>query len=491
MQLLTRSTLISRRAGSQLSLGAAFTILASIVVALFLGLFAVFLPWQIIIPLVVMPLIAALAVSIPELGVVVLLAAIFGAIPPVLLPNIPLAGGSLRPEDLGIASFLLLLLIKRFGTLRQRLAFLAPYLIPLCFLGVFVIVSAAYSYSYKRIPVRDIFNEVRPYYYWLVLIVIPLAVDGQLKLKRFMWYLLGLAIVLAAGMILQSFAGVQIFQRGSLRDVYTLDESARGVIRSTTPGMFLMAGGLIFMIASFVTGQKASVTFRILAGVVLALGVLVGFGRGLWMSVILGVMVLALIARFDRYLIFAMISLVVSAAVLVAVGYLKPDYLRAAADRALSVAPELEYGTSFGRRNIENSYALESVLANPFVGAGLGAAYKPPTSESRGWDGETRYIHNSYVNVTTKLGIPGLLAMLWLVGLILRRAWIAVGSSTANKALAFSIFWTLLTLTVFTSITQPNIISTGGVATLCAAIFLLEHYRWQSAVPVERKKLHG
>lgn len=483
--------MVSRRASSKFSFGAAFIILGAIVVALFLGLFAVFLPWTIIVPMVVMPLLIALAVIVPELGVVVLLAAIFGAVPPVLLPNIPLAGGSLRPEDLGIAAFMGLLLIKRFGTIRQRLAFLAPYLIPLGLLGVFVIISAVYAYYYKRIPVRDIFNEVRPYYYWLVLIVIPLAVDGQQKLKRFMWFLLGLAIVLAAGMILQSFAGVQIFQRGSFRDVYTLDESARGVIRSTTPGMFLMAGALIFMIASFVTAQKASTIFRILAGVVLALGVLVGFGRGLWMSVILGVLVLTLIARFDRYLIFALISLIVSGVALVAVGYLKPDYLRAAADRALSVAPELQYGTSFGRRNIENSYALERVMANPFVGAGIGAPYKPPTSESRGWDGETRYIHNSYVNVAAKLGVPGLLAMLWLVGLILRRAWKATRTSTANKALAFSIFWTLLTVTVFTSITQPNIISTGGVATLCAAIFLLEHYRWQSTAPVERKKRHG
>lgn len=43
-----------------------------------------------------------------------------------------------------------------------------------------------------------------------------------------------------------------------------------------------------------------------------------------------------------------------------------------------------------------------------------------------------------------------------------------------DPALTFTALWTLLTATVITSVTQPNLVSTSGVATVALAIFLME-----------------
>lgn len=43
-----------------------------------------------------------------------------------------------------------------------------------------------------------------------------------------------------------------------------------------------------------------------------------------------------------------------------------------------------------------------------------------------------------------------------------------------DPALTFTALWVLLTATVITSVTQPNLTSTGGVASVALAILLME-----------------
>jgi O-antigen ligase len=83
--------------------------------------------------------------------------------------------------------------------------------------------------------------------------------------------------------------------------------------------------------------------------------------------------------------------------------------------------------TSLQWREFEVEKALQAIAKQPFTGVGLGNRYRSLTTfmnEASGWwtrgsiaAGEvsrfTRYVHNSYVSIAVKMGIPGLIAILW------------------------------------------------------------------------------
>jgi len=102
----------------------------------------------------------------------------------------------------------------------------------------------------------------------------------------------------------------------------------------------------------------------------------------------------------------------------------------------LSVDSTLE-SKSLQWREFENRSAMDSIIKNPIFGVGLGGRYRELTtlqgeatgSYTRGSleAGEisrfTRYVHNSYLSITVKMGIPGLLVLIWFFIGFLIYAW--------------------------------------------------------------------
>ena len=429
------------------------------------------LPASIVLALIVAPLALLFIWIKPEFSLVVLFAAIFGALP---LPGLPLGGGTLRAEDLGIPLFLVILLIKRYGGIKARMAVVSPYAIPLVLLGAAVTFSMLYSYMLGRQPIKNIFNELRPYYYWCLLVVLPLAIGDEKSLLRFRMMIFWLAVLLAIAVAAQSFSGIQILPRGGFRQVITMDRMAAGVIRSTTPGMYLIAGALIYLVAAYSMGLRVHKVLVIVGVPVLSVGVLVGFGRALWLSVVLGLLVLAIFAKFRRYFVFSIIAVSGAVVTIVMLSAVRPGYLDAAERRLMSVSEEISYGGSFGRRKLEIYHATPAILHNPIFGVGLGSPYKPPTSDSEWWDGETRYIHNSYLSILTKLGLFGLFPFLVFQFIIIRRGIRKFSADSHDRPLVFASMWVILTISLVTSITQPDLVSPHGVAIITLVVFLME-----------------
>jgi O-antigen ligase len=89
--------------------------------------------------------------------------------------------------------------------------------------------------------------------------------------------------------------------------------------------------------------------------------------------------------------------------------------------------------TSLQWRDFEVEKALQAIAKQPLTGVGLGNRYRALTvfmKEASGWwtrgsiaAGEvsrfTRYVHNSYVSIAVKMGIPGLIAILWFYAAVL------------------------------------------------------------------------
>ena len=84
-------------------------------------------------------------------------------------------------------------------------------------------------------------------------------------------------------------------------------------------------------------------------------------------------------------------------------------------------------------RTFEIEKALQAIRKQPLTGVGLGNRYRELTafqSEASGYYTRgsiatdevsrfTRYVHNSYVSIAVKMGIPGLLALLWFFAAVL------------------------------------------------------------------------
>jgi O-antigen ligase len=84
-------------------------------------------------------------------------------------------------------------------------------------------------------------------------------------------------------------------------------------------------------------------------------------------------------------------------------------------------------------RTFETEKALQSIKEHPLTGVGLGNRYRELTafqSEASGYYTRgsiaadevsrfTRYVHNSYVSLAVKMGLPGLFAILWFFAAVL------------------------------------------------------------------------
>lgn len=418
----------------------------------------------------------------PELALVLVLALVLGALPSLPLPSVPFIGGSLNAEDLGLMGLLLVLLLKRGGRAVEHLAPMRACLFPLGVLLVIALTSAAFTWLSGAAPLREVLREGRGFYCWLILPVLCLAVGEPGALRRLKWLLLGLAVLVAAGALLESMLGMQIMSKGQqTRELWVeqTNTTVPGVYRSTSPGMFLMAGVLMYFAAAVAVRRLRRPLLALLVCGLLLGGILVGFGRALWLSVLLGVLLLALVANPARYLRLLVFLAVVAAVLGGSALALRPDYASAVATRFLSIGHEVEHGTSFNRRRLENAHALEELTRRPLTGVGLGGAYRLPDPVAGG-SVEQRYIHNAYVNVATKLGLPGLLATLALTAVLLWRAWGSVRAGVEDPALAYAAFWVVLATAVLTAPTQPNLVSPSGVASLAVAVFLVERLRLQA-----------
>jgi O-antigen ligase len=297
-------------------------------------------------------------------------------------------------------------------------------------------------------------------------------------MQRFKVLVFVLALTIAMGVMFQSFTGYEIFEKGQpLRDLYTLNSSMGGVLRSETPGQFLIAGALVYLLAAFAKRQLQWTFFHAILAAILAGGLLVGFGRGLWMSVILGWFLLFFFSKKSNFIRISALISVSALLLIVSAIFLKPDYVNAVANRFFSVGKELQGGSSFGRRIEENQYALQKFIESPVLGVGLGGRYKPPGAESLVWEDESRYIHNAYVRIATKTGLFGLLSVIFLVLIFWWRTATILKTCHRDQAIVFTAFWLVLTTTVFTAATQPNLAASNGIASIALALFLSEAQR--------------
>lgn len=444
---------------------------AFVFVSVLLGLMAALLPPMLVFAVVFLPLLFLVTWIYPGLALLVLVAVLYGVIPPEYVPKIPVAGGSFQANDLALGILALLVAIQSIGIYPEIADRLRPVAWPFALLGLLFLLSLIYAIAYAGNQPKHILAEARYFTYWFLLPVVVAITQRRPKTHDFILNgLVTIGALISVGLIVQHLTGVAVLGAGRVEKLVTVDQ-ASDVVRTTTPGIYLVVLAIYFTLARWFSGNmhKFAATTLLL---VLFLGLFVTFGRGVWFATALGAIFLAHSLGGNSLGRLVVYGAALVGALIAALFVLRPETGTALIERAFSIKAELERGSSAEWRVLENKYAIEILLSNPLVGVGLGGFAHPKFHPSM-TDDLLRYVHNGYLYLAVKLGIFALIAPIALFVKVFRMErglrQQVVGRDKAAKLALRAVFL----VPFFTTFTQPEWMSQTGIGFLALVLGLM------------------
>lgn len=408
----------------------------------------------------------------PLLGAFFTLALAFEVIPSQLVPS----AGSFKAHELLMMYLLGAVVLRAWLEGTPLLAPLRPYLLPLLYLVACIAASSVYVRFFAPNPF--LLASYRVFVPLFVLPVILISSQGRDCTATLVRGMLVIALAMACIAMLQSMLDIRIMG-GARMDS---PEGDSGVARSFTGGATYVIGfGIYYMVNGLVRPFNGARAWYPLGLLILAGGLAMTFGRGVWVATGLGLLASATLYRGWRAgLLAGLLGSLLLALLLTALWVVRPSTAEAVVDRALSTASELESGGSFGWRQAENSYALKAIAARPWTGVGLGGEYKQTTASRGHFLNETYYIHNAYLAYPLRMGLHAaavpFLFMLAFALMSYRSLRLAQGRLRAVSAALAGAFL----VPCITSYTQPEWMGQGLGA---FGLFMGAQYAvWQAAL---------
>jgi hypothetical protein len=239
-------------------------------------------------------------------------------------------------------------------------------------------------------------------------------------------------------------------------------------LRAITLGLDVIIFSLLLTVAAYVTGSIRLLLFLPVAGL-LFVGIVLTYGRTTFATVLTcGLLVVWWLNK--KSLPRLAILLVVVVGLGSAIGaYWKPDSFAAVYFRLTSIGEELDHGYSAQWRIWEAEAMLPHIKEHPLIGIGLGADYKGARGSTSRPE-LNRYVHNSYISIAGKMGLPALFFfLLFVVGVF------TIGRrSTLSHALPWSRIVgaagaAMMIYFLLASITEPHLTSDYGVVNIAIA----------------------
>lgn len=449
---------------------------------LFCGLLSAVLPWWLILIMLALPLLVLLGHLWPFLGLLGMVVLTSGMVPSGALPQVPLGPGKVLGMDIALCLMLGLGVLKcgnqGLGALRAA----APVLKPIGLLLLSIPLCSAVAYLFHGTMLREVLNEARMQIYWLLALLPLVFVREPRDLNRIMWGLVWIGLVLSALVVAQFFTGAHLLENARVEDLRTLNNSYSDVTRSTAGGaIYLMVLPLLFLSARMLT-RTLSPLWALPLMAALAAGIIVSFGRGIWISTAAALMYIAWHLGGARALNKLLVTMVIGVALAVAgLAAVKPHMIDAAVERFTSTFEEGSSHSSLGDRFIENSYAIKKIIANPVLGIGYGTAYKPRLDLFADWS-QIRYIHNSYLGLWLKLGLLGPIAAVLLMVAVIRRARLTLKRPQLDpRARSLGVACLAgFVVPLVTSVTQPEWLTVTGIAYFAVVAGLIAAVEYQT-----------
>lgn len=388
----------------------------------------------------------------PEAGLVVLIFMVAGFIPADLIDlRLPIGGLDLR--DLCLLGMIGMLGLRQMVRARPILVWPAVS-VPLLGFMTLALCSAVYALRYQGVETHWVFNELRTLTYYLIFFIVVWGIERTSQLKFLLAGLVAFANLANTLVITQQFFGRSspllaamagtnwyIRQQGEQADAF-------GTVRIIPPGQVMLFMVMVisfsFMVSSRVTPRLRR--FFALEFMFLNAGMILTYTRGQWIAsvIALGFSTLFLAppdkARLLRQVLAAGLVVLFIFGVFGSAfeqQFETSAFAEAVTERASSIfTPQQTLDSaSLQWRLFEDEEAIKSIMQHPIMGVGLGNTYRDITllqGEARGWWGTlasgsygrfTRYVHNSYLYITAKMGLTGILALGWFFMSFLWQGW--------------------------------------------------------------------
>jgi hypothetical protein len=252
-------------------------------------------------------------------------------------------------------------------------------------------------------------------YFATFLLALPILADERAR-GRLLKSLVGLGLVLGLWGIFQWLvgAGAGLGDDVGLRPGVRLTSGGRGQVQG---GLFAFPVALVITAAVLASGQIRSARGRALllavAGVN-AISLLFTYERSFWICALLatGFVVVKVNPRRRGRVLAGIGSFVAMG--LLSLSLLAPSLLTVARERLFSVA-QARKDDSVRYRLVESRHVVDKIRDHPLIGSGLGATI----FWGRPWEHvparSTHFIHNGYLALAWKLGMPSALLVLSLL----------------------------------------------------------------------------
>ena len=255
--------------------------------------------------------------------------------------------------------------------------------------------------------------EFKPILYYLLPLLITNIIKEKKELKLLIYGCLALGVITAVSILLQVWLNPPT-TASEAEDVFYRYKAISGLM---LPCWSFLACVCLLLI------RKINLSYIFAASITL-FSVLFSFSRHLWISLVVGVLLVSLLTfKRSKVRIFGFLSLAIIFIFLVGTAVLLrvepvPTYVKLIALRAESLTSG-ERIENWEIRMVENEYALKKIAGHPLFGIGYVSPYRP---QIYGPDDNDRwYIHNGYLWILLKLGIAGLIPFLWFSYVFVRR----------------------------------------------------------------------
>ena len=256
-------------------------------------------------------------------------------------------------------------------------------------------------------------KEFKPILYYLLPLLITNIIKEKKELKLVIYGCLALGVITAVTVILQVWLNPPT-TASEAQDVFYRYKAISGLM---LPCWSFLAFVCLLLI------RKINLSY-ILAASITLFSVIFSFSRHLWISLVVGVLLVSLLTfKRNKVRILGILSLAIIFILLVGTAVLLrvepvPTYVKLITLRTESLTSG-ERIENWEVRKLENEYALKKIAGHPLFGIGFVSPYRPQIygpDDNLEW-----YIHNGYLWILLKLGIAGLIPFLWFSYFFVRR----------------------------------------------------------------------
>lgn len=408
---------LANRLGAARSLAPAGLLLALVGLAVFFGLASAVLPGWFVFSLLLVPAVAVLMLVRPEYALTACVALVCGLIHPAFVPRIPVFGGALAAADAALA----MLAIYAVWSFAAQPRSAAPMPVPgtrllamsMGLFGIALAIVVTTSLSLRELNLAFVLGETRDLIYVIALPIAVVILRERERQERFVISLVVLGCLFSVGQVLQGVFNIPVFGNEHISALATLGRQEDSTTRANTLGLNVIVFSLLLTLGAYVVGRIRKPLFLLVAGL-LFVGIFLTFGRTTFVAVLLcGLLVVWWLNK--KMLPQLAVLLVVAIGLGAALGALwKPDSLAAVYYRLTSIGDEIDHGYSAQWRIWEAEAMLPHIKEHPLIGIGLGADYKG-ASGSTSHPELNRYMHNAYLYMAGKMGLPALFLLLFFM----------------------------------------------------------------------------